>query len=221
MTTSLRILRSLRRRSRLLLRSGNPRAGTLMTQVRAQHPGFKTSVLADLRVSAGYRNERCEFRSKTDAVVQLVRLVIVSDTFFAQCCYRGKARAQALGIPLLPSVLHRLAIVTGQITIGDPVVLAPGVYIPHGQIVVDGFTTVGTGAVLAPFVTIGLVAGTMKGPTIESRASIGTGARVLGPVRVGAGAKVGANAVVLTDVPDHATAVGAPARTIDHRPRAR
>jgi serine O-acetyltransferase len=221
MTTSQRLLRSLRRRSRVLLRPGTKRSGRLMNEVRAQHPAFKTAVLADLRVTAGFRNERSQFRSKTDAVVSVVRLAIVSDTFFAQCCYRAKARAQTLGIPLLPSVLHRLAIVTGQISIGDPVVLAPGVYIPHGQIVVDGFTTIGAGAILAPFVSIGLVAGTMKGPTIGARASIGTGARVLGPVRVGTGAKVGANAVVLSDVPDYATAIGAPARSVGPKPRTR
>jgi len=52
------------------------------------------------------------------------------------------------------------------------------------------------------------------GPTIGAMASIGTGAKVLGPVTVGERAKVGANSVVLADVPPGATAVGAPARII-------
>ena len=54
----------------------------------------------------------------------------------------------------------------------------------------------------------------MGGPTIGAHASIGTGAKVLGPVHIGALAKVGANAVVLIDVPARATAVGVPARVL-------
>jgi serine O-acetyltransferase len=47
---------------------------------------------------------------------------------------------------------------------------------------------------------------------IERDVSIGTGAKVIGPVRIGAGARIGANAVVVDDVPAGATVVGAPAR---------
>ena len=63
-----------------------------------------------------------------------------------------------------------------------------------------------------PFVTIGLRAGDVTGPTVGENASIGTGAKLIGPVRIGAGARIGANAVVLDDVPPGATVVGAPAR---------
>jgi serine O-acetyltransferase len=51
-------------------------------------------------------------------------------------------------------------------------------------------------------------------PVLGDDVYIGAGARVLGPVRVGDRARIGANAVVLTDVPDDASAVGAPARII-------
>jgi serine O-acetyltransferase len=102
--------------------------------------------------------------------------------------------------------------ITGQVCIGDPVVVQPGVYIPHGQVVLDGVVEIGEGVVLFPFVTVGLQAGEMRGPTIGTGAVIGSGAKVLGPVRVGPGARVGANAVVLADVPEGATVVGAPAR---------
>jgi serine O-acetyltransferase len=75
-----------------------------------------------------------------------------------------------------------------------------------------------SGTVIAPWVTVGLRAPELIGPTIGPNASLGTGAKVLGAVRVGAGASVGANAVVLSDVPDGATAVGVPARAIDVEP---
>ena len=50
---------------------------------------------------------------------------------------------------------------------------------------------------IAPFVTIGLRAGDVRGATIEQGVNIGTGAKVIGPVRIGAGATIGANAVVV------------------------
>jgi serine O-acetyltransferase len=63
-------------------------------------------------------------------------------------------------------------------------------------------------------VTIGLVEGDFRGPTIGRGVRIGTGAKVIGPVSVGDGAKVGANAVVMIDVPSGASAVGVPARVV-------
>ena len=62
--------------------------------------------------------------------------------------------------------------------------------------------------------TIGLRAGDVRGATIERNVSIGTGAKVIGAVRIGEGATVGANAVVVDDVPAGATVVGAPARVV-------
>jgi serine O-acetyltransferase len=52
-------------------------------------------------------------------------------------------------------------------------------------------------------------------PTLEQGVVIGAGAKVLGPITVGAGAKIGSNAVVVKDVPAGATAVGIPARILD------
>ena len=55
-------------------------------------------------------------------------------------------------------------------------------------------------------------------PTIEDRVDIGCGACVLGDVTIGHDSLIGANAVVLTDIPPHATAVGIPARVIKQSP---
>jgi serine O-acetyltransferase len=182
--------------------------------VHSQHPRFVRAVLADATIAARRRGDRHEFHGKADAALQVLRLAIVTESFFAQICYRGKARCQALRIPFVPRLLHHMAVTTGQICIGDPVVMHPGVYIPHGQVVIDARTEVGSGVTLSPFTTLGRVASVAGGPTIGRLASIGTGARVIGPIRVGERAKVGANAVVLCDVPNGATAVGVPARII-------
>jgi serine O-acetyltransferase len=181
---------------------------------RARHPRLREAVLADAKVTALYRGERHEFRSRSDALAQIVRLAWTSDAFLAQALYRAKARGQALRIPLLPRLAHRLAMALGQVSIGDPVVLEPGVYVIHGQVVIDGVVEIGAGTVIAPFVTVGLRAGNFTGATIGRNVSIGTGAKVIGPVTIGEGATIGANAVVVSDVPAGATAVGAPARLV-------
>jgi serine O-acetyltransferase len=182
--------------------------------LRARHPAFTRAVLADARITAQRRGERYEFRSRADAVAQMVRLAVVSDAYLAQVLYRAKAALQAKGVPVLPRIAHRLAMMTAQVSIGDPVVVQPGIYLPHGQVVIDGVVEVGSGTSIAPWSTIGLVAGAIFGPTIGANVSIGTGSKLVGPITVGAGARIGANAVVVHDVEPGATVVGVPARPV-------
>jgi serine O-acetyltransferase len=181
-------------------------------ELRARHPRLRVALVEDAKVTARYRGERHEFRSKLDAAAQIARLAWVSDAYLAQALYRLKARLQALGVPVLPRLAHRLAMVTAQVSIGDPVVVHPGVYLLHGQVVIDGLVEIHRGVTIAPWVTIGLRAGDFRGATIERDVSIGTGAKLIGAVRVGAGASIGANAVVVDDIAPGTTVVGAPAR---------
>lgn len=95
------------------------------------------------------------------------------------------------------------------------------VFIDHGMGVVIGETAeIGNDCTLYHGVTLG---GTswQKGkrhPTLEQGVIIGAGAKVLGPITLGAGSKVGSNAVVVKDVPAGATAVGIPARILEAAP---
>jgi len=175
---------------------------------------LREALVADARVAAFYRFERNEFRSRFDAVLQALRLMWQSDAFLAQALYRIKARLQALGVPVLPRLAHRLAIAIAQVSIGDSVVMHPGVYVVHGQVVIDGFVEIHSHVVIAPFVTIGLRGGDLFGPTIAPNVTIGTGAKILGRLSVGAWAQIGANAVVVADVPESTTVVGVPARPL-------
>jgi serine O-acetyltransferase len=190
----------------------------LWREIRSRHPGLREALAADARVTARYRGERYEFHGRLDLAVQMLRLAWQSDAFLAQALYRLKARLQALGVPLLPRLAHRLSMALAQVSIGDPVVMRPGVYIVHGQVVADGLVEIGPGVVLFPWVTIGLRAGDVRGATIERDVSVGTGAKLIGPVRVGEGARIGANAVVVDDVPAGVTVVGAPARPVSSEP---
>jgi serine O-acetyltransferase len=185
-----------------------------MEHVRSQHPHFVEAVLADAHITLSLRGEPHEFRSTLDGLWQAVRLMGVSDAFAGQVLYRAKARTQALGIPVLPRVLHHLAMMVAQVCIGDPVVVRKGIYVAHGQVVIDGLTEVESGTVFFPWVTVGLKAGNVDGPKIGRNVRVGTGAKIIGPVRIGAGASIGANAVVVDDVAPEATVVGAPAREL-------
>lgn len=189
-------------------------ARELRAALRRRHPGLREALVADARITAAYRGEEADLSSPLAAARTIARLVWMSDAFLPQALYRLKAWLQARGVPLLPRIAHRLAMASGGVSIGDPVVVQPGVYIVHGQVVIDGLAEIGSGAVIAPFVTIGLRGGELEGPTLEADVIVGTGAKVLGPVRVGAGARIGANAVVVADVEPGTTVVGAPARPV-------
>jgi serine O-acetyltransferase len=138
----------------------------------------------------------------------------VSDGFLGQALYRLKAALQARGIPVLPRLLHRAAMLVAQVAIGDPVVIRAGVYIAHGQVVIDGFTEIGSGTVIAPFASIGLRAGDVRGPRIGRNVVVGTGASILGRLTVGSGAQIGANSLVIRDVDERTIVAGAPARPV-------
>lgn len=196
----------------LMFKPHNPRAAALMSEIASRHPGFREAVLADARVTLHHQAEADELRDGLAGLIQVLRLIWGTDAFLAQVLYRLKARLQRAGVPVLPRIAHRLAVITGQVMIGDPVVVQPGFYLLHGQVVIDGVVEIEPGAVIGPYVTIGLRSGDIGGPTIERDVTIGTGAKLLGRIRVGEGASVGANSVVLDDVAPGTTVVGAPAR---------
>jgi serine O-acetyltransferase len=84
-----------------------------------------------------------------------------------------------------------------------------------GGIIVSGDAVIGDDVVLRHGVTLGLKRTNERGaPRIGNRVDIGAGAKILGPVTIGDDAVIGANAVVLRDVPPGALAVGIPARIV-------
>lgn len=94
------------------------------------------------------------------------------------------------------------------------------VVIEHqGGIVVHGASVIGDDCIVRQGCTLGLrhLDDLTAAPTLEDGVQLGAGAVLLGRIRIGAGAIIGANAVVLNDVPAGATAVGIPARVRSRR----
>lgn len=97
--------------------------------------------------------------------------------------------------------------------------LGGGLLMPHPNgIVIHPGAVIGVNCLILQQVTIGAGHGQQL-PVIHGHVDIGAGAKVIGGVMLGAHAKVGANAVVMCDVPEGATAVGIPARVLKTSPR--
>jgi serine O-acetyltransferase len=85
-----------------------------------------------------------------------------------------------------------------------------------GAIVIHGYSTIGDDCIIRQGVTIGArsVNRATEAPELGARVDVGAGAKILGKLRIGDGAEIGANAVVLNDLPAGVIAVGIPARII-------
>lgn len=144
------------------------------------------------------------------------------ESWLAVFLFRAKVRLRQAGVPLLPGLCDLLSRALFGVQIGNAVEAGPGLMITHGHVVIDGRTTIGRHCQINPWVTIGLsnsrtLGFSVDGPTIGDHVHIGTGAKVLGPVKIGDYARVGANAVVVHDVPANVTVVGIPARIVGPR----
>ena len=140
------------------------------------------------------------------------------ESWLAVWLYRAKMRLQGRRLArCCPGCCDVISRVLFRVQIGDQVTIAPGLMMTHGNVVIDGRTSIGRRCQINPWVTIGLtnskkVGFSVEGPTIGDYVHIGTGAKMLGPIKVGDYARIGANAVVVHDVPPNTTVVGAPAR---------
>jgi serine O-acetyltransferase len=118
---------------------------------------------------------------------------------------------------LIARILAHLGRIITGIEIHPGATIGKRLFIDHGMGVVIGETSIiGDDVTLYQNVTLGGT-GKERGkrhPTLEDGVVVGVGATILGAVTVGEGAKVGAGAIVLRDVPPHTTAVGVPARAV-------
>ncbi|BDI28730.1 hypothetical protein CCAX7_007810 [Capsulimonas corticalis] len=125
--------------------------------------------------------------------------------------YRVSHAISRKRIPVLPGIFSRMNLVLHGFDMPASVPVGPGMYVPHPVGITVMANRIGENVTLVGAITIGMRHKPIF-PTIGNNVFIGVGARVLGNIRIGDGASIGANAVVLTDVPPGATAVGIPAK---------
>ncbi len=182
---------------------------------------FKT-LLADLRAPV----------ERDPAAAGWLDVVLSYPGFHALIGHRAAHALWRAKVPLLPRFVSSLVRVVTAIDIHPAATIGQGVFIDHGIGVVIGATAiVGDGCTIYQGVTLG---GTSldrvkRHPTLGRNVTVGSGAKVLGDITLGDGAKIGSNSVVVRDVPANATVVGIPGRVVlqdgkpvpsgDHRPR--
>ncbi len=137
--------------------------------------------------------------------------------------YRLKCWLRDHHIPLLPRTCDWVNMLVWRVQIADSVSIGPGLCISHGEVMIAGEVTVGRNCTLNPWSGIGLLHRRrvshpwerLVGPTLGDNVFIGVGSRLLGPIKVGDNVRIGANSVVIRDVPSDSVVAGNPARVLD------
>jgi serine O-acetyltransferase len=135
----------------------------------------------------------------------------------ALLAHRLANRLHGAGVPLLPRLIATATRSLTGIEIHPAAEIGPGLFIDHGMGVVIGETAkLGADVTIYQGVTLGGTgfATGKRHPTVEDCVTIGSGAKLLGPIVVGHGAKIGANTVVIHDVPPNSTVVGIPGHPV-------
>ncbi|MBI4342696.1 MAG: serine O-acetyltransferase [Candidatus Omnitrophica bacterium] len=149
------------------------------------------------------------------AARNLVEVLLTYSGLHAIVCHRIAHALDRIRVPVLPRLIMTAARWLTGIEIHPAATIGRGLFVDHGTGVVIGETAVlGDNVTLFQGVTLGGT-GKEKGkrhPTIDDNVVIGAGAKVLGNIRIGRDSMIGANAVVIRDVPDHSTVVGVPGR---------
>jgi serine O-acetyltransferase len=171
------------------------------------------------RVVAEVRADVAAARDRDPAAQGVSSFEILSSWAGVQALLAHRA-AHALseaGVPLLPRMIAYVARAITGVEIHPAAVIGRELFIDHGSGVVIGETArIGNCVTLYQGVTLGGT-GFQRGkrhPTLGDNVTVGSGAKLLGPIAVGDNAKVGANTVVVEDVPPGATVVGNPGHPV-------
>jgi len=178
------------------------------------------SSIQDENMSNTTQKIRKDFRaalSMDPAATSKLEVALTYAGFHALLLYRFAHWLWKKRIPFVPRALSQFARLITGIEIHPGATIGAGLFIDHGMGVVIGETTeIGDNVTLFQGVTLGGT-GKQRGkrhPTLGSHVVVGAGAKVLGPIIIGDYVKIGANSVVLQDVPDHSTVVGIPGKIV-------
>ena len=171
------------------------------------------------RVAREIREDVAAARARDPAAreVSSLEIVLTYPGVQAILSHRVSHALNSASIPLLPRAIAYGSRMATGIEIHPAARIGSELFIDHGTGVVIGETAeIGDRVTLFQGVTLGGTgfATGKRHPTVEDNVTIGSGAKLLGPIRVGHGAKVGANSVVIHDVPPHSTVVGNPGHPV-------
>ncbi|MEP7151230.1 MAG: serine O-acetyltransferase [Nitrospira sp.] len=151
------------------------------------------------------------------AATSRIEVILTYAGFHALLIHRIAHWLKTRRVPFLPRALSQLARWLTGIEIHPSAKIGTGFFIDHGMGVVIGETAeVGDYVTLFQGVTLGGT-GKERGkrhPTLGNHVVVGAGAKILGGIRIGDNVKIGANSVVLKNVPPNSTVIGVPARII-------
>jgi serine O-acetyltransferase len=166
------------------------------------------TVGADLRRKALW----CYESDRWPAVLK----VLCTDGTLAMVLYRLMQWSRRYRLVPLEMLFNKLNAVCSNCIIGRGAEFGPGFVLIHATgVVINGQVRGGANVSIEHQVTIG--AERRQSPVLGNDVFVGAGAKVIGAVTLGDGARIGANTVVLDDVPAHCTAVGSPARVVRRR----
>lgn len=150
----------------------------------------------------------------------LLEILLCYPGLHAILMHRFAHKLYQIGVPLIPRLLSQISRFITGIEIHPGATIGRRFFVDHGSGVVIGETAeIGDDCLLYQGVTLGGT-GKEKGkrhPTLGNHVVVGTGAKVLGNIRLGDHVKVGAGSVVIRSVPDHSTVVGVPGRIVRTR----
>ena len=151
------------------------------------------------------------------AAKSILEIVLCYPGFHAALLHRAAHRLYKAQVPLLPRLISQASRFLTGIEIHPGATIGRRFFIDHGMGVVIGETAeIGDDVLIYQGVTLGGT-GNERGkrhPTIGNNVVIGTGAKVLGSIRIGNNARIGAGSVVVHPVPDNSTVVGIPGRVV-------
>ncbi|HEV3443573.1 MAG TPA: hypothetical protein VG099_02965 [Gemmataceae bacterium] len=139
--------------------------------------------------------------------------VLMTDGTLAMILYRLMQWSRRFHLLPFEMLLNKLNVICGNCIIGRGAEFDRGFVLIHSTgVVINGCVRGGRNVLIEHQVTIG--AERNQSPTLGDDVFIGAGAKIVGPVAVGSRVRIGANAVVVKDIPDDCTAVGIPARIV-------
>jgi len=177
-------------------------------------PPMDLGLLGLIRADLGRKALWCYESDRPSAILK----TLLTDGTAAMILYRLMQASRRLRLTPLEMVSNKLIALFGGCIIGRGAEFGPGLVLIHSNgIVINGRVRGGRNVLIEHQVTIGAERGQM--PVLGNDVFLGAGAKILGPIVIGDGVRIGANAVVLHDVPPHCTAVGIPARVVRRRRR--